>query len=182
MVENLPTISGEAEVQVWSLDWEDPQRRKWQPTPVLLSGNPMDRGAWRATVHGVTKSWNNWAMEHTHTHRSSNLMLGMRPWGPERGRTGQNVGQSRSGTNPRGPALRDLCCTPCLALGSSLLCGNMSRMIPWLLKVKMFGRDTRPGTVMPTQGWKQGVDLWLQEREQKANARRVRSPYGEMWQ
>ena len=20
-------------------------------------GNPMDRGAWRATVHGVTKSW-----------------------------------------------------------------------------------------------------------------------------
>ena len=28
------------------------------PTPVFLLsvGNPMDRGAWRATVHGVTKS------------------------------------------------------------------------------------------------------------------------------
>ena len=33
-----------------------PGRRAWQPTPVFSSlGNPMDRGAWRATVHGVTK-------------------------------------------------------------------------------------------------------------------------------
>ena len=31
-------------------------RRKWQPTPVFLLGNPMHRGAWRATVHGATKS------------------------------------------------------------------------------------------------------------------------------
>ena len=31
-------------------------RRKWQPTPVFLPGNPMDRGAWQATVHGVAKS------------------------------------------------------------------------------------------------------------------------------
>ena len=23
-------------------------------------GNPMDRGAWQATVHGVTKSWTRW--------------------------------------------------------------------------------------------------------------------------
>ena len=34
-----------------------PQRRKWQPTPVFLPENPMDRGAWRATVHGVAKRW-----------------------------------------------------------------------------------------------------------------------------
>ena len=34
-----------------------PWRRKWQPTPVFLPGNPMDRGAWQATVHRVTKSW-----------------------------------------------------------------------------------------------------------------------------
>ena len=33
-----------------------PWRRKWQPTPVFLPENPMDRGAWWATVHGVTKS------------------------------------------------------------------------------------------------------------------------------
>ena len=27
------------------------------PTPVLLPGEFYDRGAWLATVHGVTKSW-----------------------------------------------------------------------------------------------------------------------------
>ena len=32
-------------------------RRQWHPIPVLLPGNPMDRGAWWAAVHGVTKSW-----------------------------------------------------------------------------------------------------------------------------
>ena len=32
--------------------------------------NPMDRGAWWATVHGVTKSWT-WLSTHTHM-----LMLG----------------------------------------------------------------------------------------------------------
>ena len=30
--------------------------RKWQLTPVFLLENPMDRGAWQATVHGVAKS------------------------------------------------------------------------------------------------------------------------------
>ena len=33
-----------------------PWRRKWQPTPVFLPKNPMDRGAWQATVHGIAKS------------------------------------------------------------------------------------------------------------------------------
>ena len=31
-------------------------RRQWHPTPVLLPGKSMDRGAWWAVVHGVTKS------------------------------------------------------------------------------------------------------------------------------
>ena len=31
-------------------------RREWQPTPEYFClENSMDRGAWRATVHGVTK-------------------------------------------------------------------------------------------------------------------------------
>ena len=34
-----------------------PWRRKWQPTPVFLPGKSMDRGAWRAAVHGVAESW-----------------------------------------------------------------------------------------------------------------------------
>ena len=33
-----------------------PWRRKWQPTPVFLPGNPMDREAWQATVIGLEKS------------------------------------------------------------------------------------------------------------------------------
>ena len=32
-----------------------PCRREQPHTPVLCLGNPMDRGAWRATVHGVIK-------------------------------------------------------------------------------------------------------------------------------
>ena len=42
-----------------------PWRRKWQPTPVFLPGNPMDRGAWQATVYGVAKSWTNLETERT---------------------------------------------------------------------------------------------------------------------
>ena len=30
-----------------------PWSRKWQPMPVFLLENPMDRGTWWATVHGV---------------------------------------------------------------------------------------------------------------------------------
>ena len=35
--------------------WKIPWRRKWQPTPLSCLGNPMDRGAWQATVHVVAK-------------------------------------------------------------------------------------------------------------------------------
>ena len=44
-----------------------PWRRAWQPTPVFLPGkNPMDRGAWWATVHRVAKSrtWLKWLSMH----------------------------------------------------------------------------------------------------------------------
>ena len=39
-----------------SLIQEDPWRRKWNPFQYSCLGNPMDRGAGRATIHGVTKS------------------------------------------------------------------------------------------------------------------------------
>ena len=32
-----------------------PWRRAWQPTPVFLPGESMDRGAWQATVHRVAQ-------------------------------------------------------------------------------------------------------------------------------
>ena len=34
-----------------------PWRRKWQHIQYPCLDNPMDRGAWWAIVHGVTKSW-----------------------------------------------------------------------------------------------------------------------------
>ena len=36
------------ETWVQSLGWEDPLEEGWQPTPVFLLENPMDRGAWWA--------------------------------------------------------------------------------------------------------------------------------------
>ena len=32
------------------------EKTQWQPTPVFLPGESMDRGAWQATDHGVVKS------------------------------------------------------------------------------------------------------------------------------
>ena len=53
-VKNLPAMQKLQETNPWV--WKVPWRRAWQPTPVFLLGNPMDRGEWRATVHGVEKS------------------------------------------------------------------------------------------------------------------------------
>ena len=39
-----------------SLGEQDPLEEEMAPTPVFLPGNPMDRGAWWATAHGVAKN------------------------------------------------------------------------------------------------------------------------------
>ena len=41
------------------------------PLQYSCLGNPMDRKAWRTTVHGVTKSWMQWS-----THRMKSILLG----------------------------------------------------------------------------------------------------------
>ena len=41
----------EFNIQVGNILW----RRKWQPTPVFLLENPVDRGAWQTTVHGIAR-------------------------------------------------------------------------------------------------------------------------------
>ena len=43
-------------MQVRSLGQEDPLEKEWQPTQYSCLENPMDRGAWPATVHRVAKS------------------------------------------------------------------------------------------------------------------------------
>ena len=55
MVKNLPAMW---ETWVRSLGWEDPLDEGMATHSSILAWRiPMDRGAWRATVHGVAKSW-----------------------------------------------------------------------------------------------------------------------------
>ena len=54
MVKNPPAMW---ETWVWSLSWEDPLEEGIATHSSILAWRiPMDRGAWRATVYGVTKS------------------------------------------------------------------------------------------------------------------------------
>ena len=53
MVKNVPT---KWETWVRSLGQKDPLEKEMAtPSSILAWGNPTDRGAWRATVHGVTE-------------------------------------------------------------------------------------------------------------------------------
>ena len=55
MVKNLPVIQ---ETQAWSLGWEDPlEKGMIIHSSIVFLENSMDREAWWATVHAVTKSW-----------------------------------------------------------------------------------------------------------------------------
>ena len=58
------------ETWVRSLGREDPLEEEMAPTPAFLPGESQDRGAWQATVHGVTKSQtrlSDWACTHGRT-------------------------------------------------------------------------------------------------------------------
>ena len=54
-VKNPPTMQETQETQVRSLGWEDPLE-EGMATQYSCLENPMDRGAWQAAVHKVTKS------------------------------------------------------------------------------------------------------------------------------
>ena len=64
-VKNLPAVQ---ETQVQSLGQEDPLEKKKEMATNSYSclENPMNRGAWRATVHEVTKSQIRLTNSHTH--------------------------------------------------------------------------------------------------------------------
>ena len=68
------------ETWVRSLGGENPWERKWKPTPVFLLEHSMDRGAWWATVQGVTKS-QTWLNTYTHTHTHTHTYSCCRPSG-----------------------------------------------------------------------------------------------------
>ena len=53
LVKNLPVVQDTwVRFRIGKIPW----KRKWQPFQAISClGNPMDRGAWQATVHGVAK-------------------------------------------------------------------------------------------------------------------------------
>ena len=55
MVTNPPANAGDTR-HVLSPGQEDLWEEEMQSSPLFLPGESMDRGAWRATVHGVAKS------------------------------------------------------------------------------------------------------------------------------
>ena len=55
MVKNLPANAGDVGLSPGFRRF--PGEGNGNPLQYSYLGNPMDRGAWQATVHGVTKSW-----------------------------------------------------------------------------------------------------------------------------
>ena len=53
-VKNLPAMQ---ETWVQSLGWKDPREGNGNPLLYSCLENSVDRGAWQAMVHRVTKSW-----------------------------------------------------------------------------------------------------------------------------
>ena len=67
MIKKLPATR---EAWVQSLGWEDPLEKRSYPLQYSCLENSMDRGAWWATVHGVTKSRTQLSNFHSlHGHR-----------------------------------------------------------------------------------------------------------------
>ena len=58
MLKNPPANARAEEMQVQSLVQEDPLEKGMTTHSSILAWRiPMDRGTWRAMVHGVAKSW-----------------------------------------------------------------------------------------------------------------------------
>ena len=68
VVKNLPANTGDVrEVGLISGLGRSPGEKHGNPVQYSCLENPMDIGAWWATVHGVTKSWTRLKRLSTHT-------------------------------------------------------------------------------------------------------------------
>ena len=57
VVKNLPAMQETEEMRVTSLSWEDPlEEGTAYPLQYSPLKNPMDGGAWRATVHSIAQN------------------------------------------------------------------------------------------------------------------------------
>ena len=67
VVKNPPAHAGEVKDMSLSLGWEGVLEEGMATHSRILAWRiPMDRGAWRATVYGVAKSWTGLKRQHTH--------------------------------------------------------------------------------------------------------------------
>ena len=72
-VKNPPTVQEMQETQVQSLGQEDsPGGGHGNPLQYSCLENAMDRGAWQATVHGITKSQTRLKQLNMHAQRNRN--------------------------------------------------------------------------------------------------------------
>ena len=83
MVKNLPTNAGDIG-DMGSVPGLGRSLGEGDGNPLWDSclENPMDRGAWRATVQGVAKTWTRLSacarvVSHTHTHTHTHMMRGL---------------------------------------------------------------------------------------------------------
>ena len=70
MVKNLPVDAGDKRDTLSPWAGRCPGAGNSNPLQYSGLGNPKDRGAWQATIHGVAESWtrlSGWAHTHTHT-------------------------------------------------------------------------------------------------------------------
>ena len=56
VLKNPSAIAGDVRHVGSVLGWKITWRKTWQPIPVFLLENPMDKGAWWPPVHRVTES------------------------------------------------------------------------------------------------------------------------------
>ena len=68
VVKNVPASAGDTRDMCLIPGSErSPREGNGNPLQYSCLGNPMDRGAWQLTVHGITKSQTRWAIEHACT-------------------------------------------------------------------------------------------------------------------
>ena len=95
-----------SKTRVWTLGWEDPWSRKWQPTPVFLPGKSHGQRTLGATVAGVAESQtqlSNWAETAAGGPRSPPVIGGP----GQEGSRELNKGISASCSSPGGRIPRD---------------------------------------------------------------------------
>ena len=83
-IKNLPVVREPQETRVQSLGQEDHLEEEMETCSSILSclGNPMDRGAWWASLWGSQRAGHDWAYTHTFSDEEhQNHLKGL--WKPE---------------------------------------------------------------------------------------------------